>query len=224
MFNPRNYQEDDTIMTALKHLFQSYSIEYDLSNISDDRLICARDDINYLSNASTDLIKNNNVMDITVDSKILTERLVDSIKYIRAILKHSPDTIGKSLYNHLNYKLNEIIEHSAIEHDISMAYLLKIVIKEILVKGARKSCPCNSFFIDDAVKANIPYHYTWKDKLTAFSFVCGNMRYIEGAMLRTYHLPKRYMHKADLSTSLNHARRLMKRKDLMTIINDSLYN
>ena len=216
MHNPPTITLNDIILTALQHLFQDKYISNNIHDICNVLLSSAIEDIAYLSgNLNKSVQSNITKRDTDYDSVYydkLMVKLIDCIKAIELEFKHRPDRISKTVYDTLNGRLSDIIKNSTIEHDISMAYLLKLIIKEILVKGTA-----------NANNKGIPYSYTWVDKTIAFCYICGHIRYIEAATARIMHSNYAFKQSVDLISSLNHVRQLVARKTLMEIINDSLY-
>lgn len=216
MHNPPTITLNDVILTALQHLFQDKYISDNIHDICNMLLRNAIEDIEHLtSNLNKSAQSNTAKRDTDYDSVYrdkLIVNLIDRIKAIELEFKHRPDRISKIIYDKLNGRLSDIIKNSTIEHDISMAYLLKLIIKEILVKGTA-----------NANNKGIPYSYTWVDKLIAFCYICGHIRCIEAATARIMHSNYAFKQSVDLISSLNHVRQLVARKTLMEIINDSLY-
>ena len=216
MHNPPTITLNDIILTALQHLFQDKYISDNIHDICNVLLHSVIEDIEHLTgnlnkNTQGDTMQYDTDYDSVYRDKLIV-KLIDYIKAIELEFKHRSDHISKIIYDTLNERLSDIIKSSTIEHDISMAYLLKLIIKEILVKGTAK-----------ADNKGIPYSYTWMDKLIAFCYICGHIRYIEAATARIMHSNYAFKQSVDLISSLNHVRQLVVRKTLMEIINDSLY-
>lgn len=216
MHNPPTITLNDVILTALQHLFQDKYISDNIHDICDVLLRNVIEDIEHLLGNLNRSVQSNITKRDTDHNSFCHDRLmVKLIDYIKAIeleFKHRPDRISKIIYDKLNGRLSDIIKNSTIEHDISMAYLLKLIIKEILVKGTA-----------NADNKGIPYRYTWVDKTIAFCYICGHIRCIEAATARIMHSNYAFKQSVDLISSLNHVRQLVARKTLMEIINDSLY-
>lgn len=216
MHNPPTTTINDTILAALQHLFQDKYISDNIHDICDVLLQNAIEDISHLTgNLNKSTYSNTTKHDTDYDNDYhnkLMVKLIDCIKAIELEFKHRPDRISKTVYNTLNGQLSDIIKSSTIEHDISMAYLLKLIIKEILVKGTANTD-----------NKGIPYSYTWVDKTIAFCYICGHIRYIEAATARIMHSNYAFKQSVDLISSLNHVRQLVEQKTLMEIINESLY-
>ena len=216
MYNPPTITLNDIILTALQHLFQDKYISDNIHDICNVLLCSVIEDIEHLlgnlnRSIRCDAMKHDTDYDSVYRDKLMV-KLIDYIKAIELEFKHRSDHISKIIYDTLNGRLSDIIKCSTIEHDISMAYLLKLIIKEILVKGTAK-----------ADNKGIPYSYTWMDKLIAFCYICGHIRYIEAATARIMHSNYAFKQSVNLISSLNHVRQLVARKTLMEIINDSLY-
>ena len=188
-----NDMNDGLVVSVLQHIFHRNCTIDDIRKMDTDLLQAIIDDILYLSDMPTKMSSSKDFI-----NKPVTD-IIRILKHIQTIFMHRPENISRSVYTKLNDKLTDIIKKSTIEYDISIAYLLKYIIKEILVNGTR---------------------YSWKDKLEAFYYICGQLRFIDVATIRS----NKYMHQAvDLISSLNHVRRLTKRQPLMEIIRDSIY-
>ncbi len=216
MHNPPTITINDIILTALQYLFQDKHISDNIHDICDVLLRNAIEDIEHLMGNLNRSIRRDAMNPDTDYGSVyhdkLIVKLIDYIKAIELEFKHRPDCISKTVYDTLNGRLSDIIKSSTIEHDISMAYLLKLIIKEILVKGTA-----------NANNKGIPYSYTWVDKTIAFCYICGHIRYIEAATARIIHSNYAFKQSVDLISSLNHVRQLVEQKTLMEIINESLY-
>ena len=183
------------ILSVLRHLFQCKCTINDIRKMNTDFLQNIIDDILYLTDTSIETI----MRGINAQNDNTVTKLFNVLKYIQTTFMHHPENIGHSVYMHLNNRLTDIIKKSTIEHDISIAYLIKRVIKEILINSTS---------------------YTWKDKLEAFYYICGHMRYLEAAAVRSNRFKRQSV---DLISSLNHVKQLTEQKTLMEVIRDSIY-
>ena len=195
MYFGHNDMVNDIILSVLQHIFHRNCTIDDIRKMNTDLLQTIIDDILYLTDTSIEtMLHSTNIRNDNPETKI-----IGVLKYIQTIFMHHPDAICHTVYMRLNNRLTDIIKSSIIEHDISIAYLLKCIIKNILINGI---------------------HYTWKDKLEAFYYICGHMRYLEAASVRSNHFKRQSV---DLISSLNHVRQLTERKTLMEIIRESIY-
>ena len=193
MYFGNNDMNNDIILSVLQHIFHRNCTIDDIRKTDIDLLQAIIDDILYLSDIPTKMSSSKDFID-NPGTKIFI-----ILKCVQTTFMHHPENISRSVYIKLNDKLTDIIKKSTIEYDISMAYLLKYIIKEILVNGT---------------------HYSWKDKLETFYYICSQLRFIEVANMRS----NKYTHQAvDLISSLNRIRQLSERKPLMEIIRDSIY-
>ena len=194
--------ESELILSVLRYVFHSNCSLDELCGISPSILQTIIDDIEYLSDIPIKSLSDEEL----ISDEPLT-KIIKVLKLIQTTFMHHPEDISRCVYEKLNNKLTDIIKKSTIEHDISMAYLLKCIIKEILVNGLHRM-------------DNTTYKYTWKDKLEAFYYICGQLRFIEAATMRS----NKYVRQSvDLILSLNNARQLIKRQPLMEIITESIY-
>lgn len=192
--------ESDLILSVLRYVFHSDCTLEEIYKTSPSILQTIIDDISYLSDIPIKALSGEEFIEPSTN-------IIKVLKLIQTTFMHYPEDISRCVYTKLNDKLTEIIKKSTIEYDISMAYLLKSIIKEILLNGVRRT-------------DNTTYRYTWKDRLETFYYLCGQLRFIEAATMRS----NNYTHQSvDLISSLNHARQLTKRQPLMDIIRDSLY-
>ena len=194
MYFGNNNMNNDLILSVLRHIFHRDCTIDDICKMNPSLLQTIMADIEYLSNIPINAISSKEFINDSPKTKIISV-----LKHVQTTFMHHPEDICRYMYARLNDRLTDIIKKSTIEHDIFMAYLLKYIIKEISVNGMR---------------------YSWKDKLEAFYYICGNMRYVEAASIRIKQ--SRYQ-SVDLITSLNHVRQLTKRKPLMDIIRDYIY-
>lgn len=194
MYFGNNDTNNDLILSVLRHIFYSDCTINDIRKTDTDLLQTIIADVLYLSDMPTKITLSKEFINDNPETKI-----IKVLKYIQTTFMHHPDDIRRSVHTRLNDKLTDIIKKSTIEHDISIAYLLKYIIKEISVNGT---------------------NYSWKDKLEAFYYICGQLRFIEAATIRSN---SHAYQSVDLITSLNHVRELTKRVSLMEIIRDSLY-
>ncbi len=195
MYFGNNDMNNDLILSVLQHIFHRNCTIDDIRKTDTDLLQAIIDDILYLMDTSIETI----MRSINAYNDDQKTNIIRVLKCVQTTFMHYPEVISRSVYIKLNDKLTDIIKKSTIEYDISMAYLLKYIIKEILVNGTR---------------------YSWKDKLEAFYYICGQLRFIDVATIRS----NKYTHQAvDLISSLNHVRQLTKRKPLMEVIRESIY-
>lgn len=201
MYFGNNDMNNELLLSVLQYVFHSDCTLEEMSRLNPSLLQTIIADIAYLSDVPMKVLSGKEFINDNPDTNI-----IKVLRHVQATFMHHPEDICRSVYIKLNDKLTDIIKKSTIEHDISLAYLLKCIIKEILINGAR--------YTDNT------YRYTWKDKLEAFYYICGQLRFIEAATMRSKSCACRSV---DLISSLNHARQLTKRMPLMEIIRDSLY-
>ena len=191
---------NDLILSVLRYVFHSDCTLEEIYNTSPSILQTIIDDISYLSDIPIKVLSGEEFIEPSTN-------IIKALKLIQTTFMHYPEDISRCVYIKLNDKLTEIIKKSTIEHDISIAYLLKSIIKEILLKGVRRT-------------DNTTYRYTWKDRLETFYYLCDQLRFIEAATMRS----NNYTHQSvDMISSLNRVRQLTKRQPLMEIIRDSIY-
>ena len=196
---------NDLVLSVLQHIFHRNCTIDDIRKTHTDLLQSLINDILYLTGTSIETV----MCSTHARNSNPSSKIIRVLEYIQSSFMHRPDGICYAIYMHLNDRLTDIIKKSAIEHDISIAYLIKRVIKEILINGIR-------YINNDNV-----YRYTWKDKLEAFYYICGYMRCIEAASMRANR--SNHCQSVDLISSLNRVRQLTERKTLIEIINESLY-
>ena len=187
--------DNDLILSVLYHIFHHIRTTDDIHTMNTDLLQNIIDDILYLTDTSIETIMHS----INTHNYNPKTKIIKVLKYVQIMFMHHSDAICHSVYMRLNNRLTDIIKTSTIEHDISIAYLIKRIIKEISINGTR---------------------YTWKDKLEVFYYICGHMHYLEAASVRSNRSKRQSV---DLISSLNHVRQLTEQKTLMEIIRDSIY-
>ena len=190
-----NDMDNDLILSVLYHIFHHIRTTDDIHTMNTDLLQNIIDDILYLTDTSIETIMHS----INTHNYNPKTKIIKVLKYVQIMFMHHSDAICHSVYMRLNNRLTDIIKTSTIEHDISIAYLIKRIIKEISINGTR---------------------YTWKDKLEVFYYICGHMHYLEAASVRSNRSKRQSV---DLISSLNHVRQLTEQKTLMEIIRDSIY-
>ena len=204
------FKEDDTMQTALMYLFNDTNIHAYLTD--SHRYI---EDVSYLtSNHSNALLKYRSFSDS--DLRMYSHKkpsLLDVLNNVRQSLKHSPNTICPLIAKRLNGSLTEIIRRSSIEHDISMAYMFKLIIKEVFIKGFRAP---------DNLSCRI--YYTWTEKLYVFCYLVHNMAIINGILQRARKTEHSKYYTVNLPSALNYAREVLKNHSPMDIICDSLHS
>ena len=199
MYYNHTTAESELVLSVLRYVFHSDCTLEEICKMNPTVLQAVIDDIEYLSGIPIKALSGENPIEPSTE-------IVKVLKLIQKDFMHYPEEISRCVAMNINDRLMNIIKKSTIEHDIAIAYLLKYIVKEILIKGV--CCTDNT------------YRYTWKDRLEAFYYLCGQLRFIEAATMRanTYTLQP-----VNLKLALNYARQLIKRKPLMAIIKDSLY-
>lgn len=150
------------------------------------------------------------------------DNLSEILIYIKDQLIHNPVMIGKIIQRNINKLLINIIARSSIEHDISMAYLCKLLIKEVFIDGKHLiySVPTDSINTQRTVVDC--YRYTWNEKLIVFSYLAGQIPILYEALNRCN--KKRFSRflSVDLSSSLKHARDLIRNHSVLSIVNGEI--
>lgn len=206
------FKEDDVMQTALICLFNDTNMH--AYPTDSHRYI---EDISHLTaNHSTALLKYRSFSDSDLRMDHYRKpSLLDVLNNVRQSLKHSPNTICPLIAKRLNGSLTEIINRSLIEHDISMAYMFKLIIKEVFIKGFRvTSLPDNPSY---------RVYYTWTEKLYVFCYLVHNMPIINGALQRARKTEYSRYYTVNLPAALNHARGVIKNHSPIDIIRDSLH-
>ena len=207
---------DETIGTGLKLIICANNIDHLIDNQECffGMIIEAIDNVKYINRSFEHVrsIKRSLSSDAchhygnTYNSRLPLEELVNELSNLKLRLSHSQ---ANNIYNRLTRDLDEIIKQSNIEHDISMAYLFKVMLKETLIKGKRTIVTINNNLSTDNHTNEKIYRYTWRDKFIVICYVLGHIPYINGALIRSRSTDRFKYGRADLIGALQHARRLL---------------
>lgn len=150
------------------------------------------------------------------------DMLTDILSYVKDQLIHNPSTIGNIIHRRMNKLLIDIISRSSIEYDISMAYLCKLIIKEVFIHGKRLvySTPTDAF--DTTLTVIDTYRYSWNEKLIVFSYLAGRIPFLQEALKRCGRKRFNRFHSVELASSLTHARKLIKTHTVLSIVHGEI--
>jgi hypothetical protein len=150
------------------------------------------------------------------------DNLSEIMTYVKDQLIHNPVMIGKIIQRNINNLLIDIISKSSIEYDISMAYLCKLLIKEVFIDGKHLiySVPTDSINTPRTVVDS--YRYTWNEKLIVFSYLAGRIPFLHEALNRCTKMSFSRFRSVDLSSSLKHARNLLRTHSVLSIVNGEI--
>lgn len=220
---------DDTIGTGLKLVICTNNIDHLIDNQDSffGTIIEAIDNVKYI-NRSFDYmrsIKRSLSSDAclhygnTYNSRLPLDELINELSNLKLRLSHSQTN---NIYNRLTRDLDEIIKRSNIEHDISMAYLFKVMLKETLIKGKHIINSKDTIRLYDNNPNETIYRYTWRDKFIVICYVLGHVPYINGALNRSRSADCCKYRRADLISALQHPRKLLSDHTTHEIAIDSI--